>query len=176
LRGGRPTPCREGRNRRGRRSWELSRTYPTRDVLGVIVSAPGDRLQPYNPTGRRARIRALLSVPDGRIDDLLAGLPGDEEPLFLRRMSDVRAPTWVQKVAWCWLATRQPRSCRRRASAHPWPRVRGPAECPSTLSVAAAGSRRPRTNRAGWDGSCSPAPALSPSLEIASCVSPPWSK
>lgn len=70
--------------------------YPCRDRLGVIVGAPVGLLQPDQPQGRTGRIRALLAVHDVPVDKLLAGLPGDSQPLFLWRMSDVRAPTWVQ--------------------------------------------------------------------------------
>lgn len=41
-------------------------------------------------------MRALLSAHDTPIDGLLAGLAGDAEPLFLWRLSNVRAPSWVQ--------------------------------------------------------------------------------
>lgn len=70
--------------------------YPCRDRLGIVAGAPVEVLQVHNPNGRADRLKALFATPGAPIDDLWAEFPSDGEPVFLWRMSDVRAPSWVQ--------------------------------------------------------------------------------
>ncbi|HEX6681979.1 MAG TPA: NAD(P)/FAD-dependent oxidoreductase [Candidatus Limnocylindrales bacterium] len=71
-------------------------TYPCRDHVCVIAAAPIEALEPDQPEGRTERLANLLTPYGAPVADLLRSLPGDDEPLYLWRMSDVRAPRWVQ--------------------------------------------------------------------------------
>lgn len=71
-------------------------TYPCREHVCVIAGAPLDILAADRPVGRTDRLAALLRSHGVPVDDFLATLPGDDAPLFLWRMADVRAPRWVQ--------------------------------------------------------------------------------
>lgn len=71
-------------------------TYPCREGLCVIAGAPVDVLRPSQAEGRTGRLGALLRPYGVPVQDFLADLPGDEEPLFMWRMADVRVPEWVQ--------------------------------------------------------------------------------
>lgn len=70
-------------------------TYPCRDRVCVILGAPTDTLLPHEPVGRRDRLAALLGPYGVPVADYLSDLPGDDEPLFCWRMTDVRSPSWV---------------------------------------------------------------------------------
>jgi 2-polyprenyl-6-methoxyphenol hydroxylase-like FAD-dependent oxidoreductase len=70
-------------------------TYPCRDRVCVILGAPLDVLRPSGAAGRTDTVAALLRRHGVPVPDFLAGLPADSEPLFLWRMADVRAPSWV---------------------------------------------------------------------------------
>jgi 2-polyprenyl-6-methoxyphenol hydroxylase-like FAD-dependent oxidoreductase len=70
-------------------------TYPCRDRLCVIAAAPTEALRPDPPAGRAERLAALLTPSGVPVADLLADLPGDDQPLYLWPLSDVRAPEWV---------------------------------------------------------------------------------
>ncbi|SDL18692.1 2-polyprenyl-6-methoxyphenol hydroxylase [Modicisalibacter muralis] len=71
--------------------------YPCREQVCIIVGAPIERLRPDEPDGRADRLATLLTPFGVAVDDYLAGLPADTEPLFLWRMTDVRAPAWVDR-------------------------------------------------------------------------------
>ncbi|MGA9748385.1 MAG: FAD-dependent monooxygenase [Nocardioides sp.] len=71
-------------------------TYPCRERVCVILGAPLDVLEPDRPHGRTQRLASLLRPYGVSITDFLAGLPADDEVLFLWPMADVRAPDWVQ--------------------------------------------------------------------------------
>ena len=69
--------------------------YPCRDQVCVIAGAPVDVLQPERHAGRSERLRRLLAPLGVPLDALLARTLRDDEALYLWRMSDVRAPHWV---------------------------------------------------------------------------------
>ena len=71
-------------------------TYPCREHLCVIAGAPVETLDPDRREGRSDRLSALLQSYGTQATELLADLPGDDEPLYLWPMSDVRSPRWVQ--------------------------------------------------------------------------------
>ena len=71
-------------------------TYPCRDRLCVIAGAPLEVLGADRPAGRAERLAALFRDAGAPVEALLAALPGDHEDLFLWRMTDARAPHWVQ--------------------------------------------------------------------------------
>lgn len=71
-------------------------TYPCREHLCVIAGAPIETLKPDRLEGRTDRLSALLESYGTQVTALLADLPGDDEPLYLWPMTDVRSPHWVQ--------------------------------------------------------------------------------
>lgn len=71
-------------------------TCPCRQRVCTILAAPVERLRPDDRDGRSRRLAALLAPYGVAAADCLADLPGDGEPLFLWRMSDVRAPAWTK--------------------------------------------------------------------------------
>ena len=71
-------------------------TYPTRDRVCIILGAPISVLRPESPHGRTERLASLLQPYEMPVEHILADLPGDDETLFLWRMSDVRTPSWVE--------------------------------------------------------------------------------
>ena len=71
-------------------------TYPCREHLCVIAGAPIETLKPDCLEGRTDRLSALLQSYGTPVTELLTDLPGDDEPLYLWPMSDVRSPHWVQ--------------------------------------------------------------------------------
>ena len=71
-------------------------TYPCRERVCIILAAPVASLRPDDHEGRTARLAALLAPYGVAVADYLADLPAAGEPLFLWRMSDVRAPAWTK--------------------------------------------------------------------------------
>jgi 2-polyprenyl-6-methoxyphenol hydroxylase-like FAD-dependent oxidoreductase len=71
-------------------------TYPCRERVCVILGAPVDVLRPDQPHGRRRRLSTLIEPFGVPVPDLTAHLPGDDGPLQLWPMTDVRAPHWVR--------------------------------------------------------------------------------
>ena len=71
-------------------------TYPCRETLCVIAGAPIETLEPDCLEGRTDRVSALLQSYGTPVTELLTALPGDDDPLYLWPMSDVRSPRWVQ--------------------------------------------------------------------------------
>src|SRR5699024_4518423 len=71
-------------------------TYPCREKVCIIAGAPLETLQADKPDEQREQLASLLRPYGLPVDDYLSGLPCGNEPLFLWRMADVRAPTWVK--------------------------------------------------------------------------------
>lgn len=70
--------------------------YPCRSRLCIIVGAAIEDLQPNVQAGRADRLKTLLTPFGLSLADLFVGFPQDNEPVFLWRMADVRAPFWVK--------------------------------------------------------------------------------
>lgn len=71
-------------------------TYPCRTRVCVIAGAPVEALELHAVKGRTERLRTLLSPYGVPVEKLLTSLPGDDEPLFVWPMTDVRSPGWVK--------------------------------------------------------------------------------
>lgn len=72
-------------------------TYPCQERVCIAAGAPVEALWPSGADGRSDRLAALLTPYGVAVDEYLAGLPADTESLFLWRMTDVRAPKWVNR-------------------------------------------------------------------------------
>ena len=70
--------------------------YPTTRGLGVFAGAPDEKGFGDPGAGRGDRIRAHFDGAGELVEQLLADLPPDDEPMFFWRLADVRAQEWYR--------------------------------------------------------------------------------